>query len=149
MRPKVSIVLRAISFADDSSEPACVSMESVETVSFSEALASSCTAPPLSISFRLLESLGFAVHPVTPTFLYATDDATARGLSARHGDELVELRRSMLTAWPLREGEVPVFWACGVTPQAVAMASKPPLMITHAPGHMFLTDLKDEDLAVL
>ncbi|MFI8773244.1 MULTISPECIES: Rv1355c family protein [Gordonia] len=53
------------------------------------------------------ESLGFAVHPVTPTFLYATDDATARGLSARHGDELVELRRSMLTAWPLREGEVP------------------------------------------
>jgi len=29
------------------------------------------------------------------------------------------------------------------------MASKPPMMITHAPGHMFLTDLKDEDLAVL
>ena len=45
--------------------------------------------------------------------------------------------------------EVPVFWACGVTPQAVAAASKPPLMITHAPGHMFITDLRDEDLAVL
>ncbi len=45
--------------------------------------------------------------------------------------------------------EVPVFWACGVTPQAVAMASKPELMITHSPGHMFITDLKDEDLAVL
>ena len=29
------------------------------------------------------------------------------------------------------------------------MESKPPLMITHAPGHMFITDLKDEDLAVL
>ncbi|NQW20820.1 MAG: DUF1445 domain-containing protein, partial [Chloroflexi bacterium] len=43
----------------------------------------------------------------------------------------------------------PVFWACGVTPQAVAMASKPELMITHSPGHMFVTDLKDEDLAVL
>jgi uncharacterized protein YcsI (UPF0317 family) len=44
-------------------------------------------------------------------------------------------------------GEVPVFWACGVTPQAVAMAAKVDLMITHAPGHMFITDLRDEDLA--
>jgi uncharacterized protein YcsI (UPF0317 family) len=48
----------------------------------------------------------------------------------------------------IRPGEVPVFWACGVTPQAVAMQAKPPLMITHAPGHMFLTDLEDEALAV-
>ena len=47
------------------------------------------------------------------------------------------------------DDEVPVFWACGVTPQSVAMASKPELMITHSPGHMFVTDLKDEDLAVL
>ncbi|MEX1157793.1 MAG: putative hydro-lyase [Thermomicrobiales bacterium] len=38
-------------------------------------------------------------------------------------------------------GEVPVFWACGVTPQAVAMEAKPPLMITHSPGHMFITDI--------
>lgn len=48
-----------------------------------------------------------------------------------------------------KENEVPVFWACGVTPQAVAMNSKPPLMITHAPGYMFITDEMDEDLAVL
>ncbi|MDK2798472.1 MAG: hypothetical protein PWQ70_91 [Clostridiales bacterium] len=47
----------------------------------------------------------------------------------------------------IREGEIPVFWACGVTPQAVAMKAKPPLMITHAPGHMFITDLVDEDIA--
>jgi uncharacterized protein YcsI (UPF0317 family) len=45
-------------------------------------------------------------------------------------------------------GEVPVFWACGVTPQAVAMQAKPSLMLAHAPGHMFITDLRDEDLAV-
>lgn len=45
--------------------------------------------------------------------------------------------------------DVPVFWACGVTPQAVAMESKPPLMITHSPGHMFITDQKDVDVAVL
>lgn len=49
----------------------------------------------------------------------------------------------------IREGEVPVFWACGVTPQAVALQSKPPLMITHAPGHMFISDIRDEDLSVL
>jgi uncharacterized protein YcsI (UPF0317 family) len=47
------------------------------------------------------------------------------------------------------DGDVPVFWACGVTPQAAAMSSRPPLMITHAPGHMFVTDKTDEDLAVL
>jgi uncharacterized protein YcsI (UPF0317 family) len=37
--------------------------------------------------------------------------------------------------------EVPVFWACGVTPQAVALRARPELMITHEPGIMFLTDL--------
>ncbi len=47
----------------------------------------------------------------------------------------------------IRDGEVPVFWACGVTPQAVAMTAKPEIMITHAPGHMFLCDARDEDLA--
>jgi uncharacterized protein YcsI (UPF0317 family) len=49
----------------------------------------------------------------------------------------------------VKPGETPVFWACGVTPQAVAAMSRPPLMITHAPGHMFITDMRDEDLAVL
>jgi uncharacterized protein YcsI (UPF0317 family) len=46
----------------------------------------------------------------------------------------------------VRPGEVPVFWACGVTPQAVAMEVRPPLLITHKPGHMFLTDLRDTEL---
>jgi uncharacterized protein YcsI (UPF0317 family) len=41
------------------------------------------------------------------------------------------------------EGDVPVFWACGVTPQAALMASRPPFAITHAPGHMFVTDVPD------
>jgi uncharacterized protein YcsI (UPF0317 family) len=47
----------------------------------------------------------------------------------------------------IRPDEVPVFWACGVTPQAVAMQVTPPFLITHKPGHMFLTDLRDSDLA--
>lgn len=46
----------------------------------------------------------------------------------------------------IRPGEVPVFWACGVTPQAALMLAKPPFAITHKPGHMFVTDLQDHDL---
>lgn len=47
----------------------------------------------------------------------------------------------------LREGEVPVFWACGVTPQAALAAAKLPLAVTHAPGHMFVTDCEEAALA--
>lgn len=44
--------------------------------------------------------------------------------------------------------DIPVFWACGVTPQAAVMASRPPFAITHAPGQMFLTDVRDEHYRV-
>ena len=47
---------------------------------------------------------------------------------------------------PVKPGEVPVFWACGVTPQSAVMASKPPFVITHAPGHMLITDVKNVEL---
>jgi uncharacterized protein YcsI (UPF0317 family) len=49
----------------------------------------------------------------------------------------------------IRKGETPVFWACGVTPQAVVMKAKPDFCITHAPGHMFISDLLNEELAIL
>jgi len=49
----------------------------------------------------------------------------------------------------IRPGEIPVFWACGVTAIMAAVSAKLPLVITHAPGHMFVSDLKDEDLTVL
>ncbi len=44
----------------------------------------------------------------------------------------------------IRPGEVPVFWACGVTPQAAARQARLPWMATHVPGHMFVTDLRNE-----
>jgi uncharacterized protein YcsI (UPF0317 family) len=50
-------------------------------------------------------------------------------------------------AQPIMVREVPVFWACGVTPQAVAMTARPSLMITHAPGCMFVTDIPLGSLA--
>jgi len=43
----------------------------------------------------------------------------------------------------LEPGDVPVFWACGVTPQEAVMESRPPFAITHAPGHMLITDARD------
>lgn len=49
----------------------------------------------------------------------------------------------------IHSNEVPVFWACGVTPQAVATSQRLPFMITHAPGHMFITDVRNEHLAAL
>jgi uncharacterized protein YcsI (UPF0317 family) len=47
----------------------------------------------------------------------------------------------------VKADEVPVFWACGVTPQAACAQAKPDIMITHAPGHMFIADVKNEALA--
>ena len=47
---------------------------------------------------------------------------------------------------PVEPDEVPVFWACGVTPQAVMMQTKPDIALTHSPGHMFITDRRERDL---
>ena len=47
---------------------------------------------------------------------------------------------------PVDDDEVPVFWACGVTPQAVMMQTRPEIALTHAPGHMFITDRRERDL---
>jgi uncharacterized protein YcsI (UPF0317 family) len=47
----------------------------------------------------------------------------------------------------IRPGELPVFWACGVTPQAVAVESRLPFLITHKPGHMFVSDATDREVA--
>jgi len=48
----------------------------------------------------------------------------------------------------IKPDEIPVFWACGVTPQNVLLKAKPPFAITHAPGYMFVSDLKNGDFAV-
>jgi uncharacterized protein YcsI (UPF0317 family) len=44
----------------------------------------------------------------------------------------------------VRPGEVPVFWACGVTPQAALLAARPEMAATRAPDHMLVTDLRDD-----
>jgi uncharacterized protein YcsI (UPF0317 family) len=65
--------------------------------------------------------------------------------------ELIGIRDIMKpdygVAVEVKPDELPVFWACGVTPQAVIAEMKPPFCITHAPGSMLVTDLKNAALA--
>jgi uncharacterized protein YcsI (UPF0317 family) len=49
----------------------------------------------------------------------------------------------------IRPGEVPVFWACGVTPQQAIRVARPPLAITHKPGYMLVADVRNSELAAL
>ena len=49
----------------------------------------------------------------------------------------------------VRDDEIPVFWACGVTPQVAVEQARPPICITHAPGCMVITDLPSSRLAIL
>jgi uncharacterized protein YcsI (UPF0317 family) len=52
-------------------------------------------------------------------------------------------------AVPIHDGEIPVFWACGVTPQSVIMAMKPDFCITHYPGAMLVTDRRNTEFAIM
>jgi uncharacterized protein YcsI (UPF0317 family) len=81
----------------------------------------------VQVTERMPEVHGAPVHVGAPEALGIAD------LSAPDFGEPVQMH----------DGDVPVFWACGVTPQAALMASKPPFAITHAPGHMFVTDVPD------
>ncbi len=92
-----------------------------------------------------------SMRPIPRRLLMATIETTARhpiahGSPVHVGDPAdIGIRDLSQTysnpAVPVRDDEIPVFWGCGVTPQSVAMASGIPEMITHATGHMFVTDL--------
>jgi uncharacterized protein YcsI (UPF0317 family) len=84
-------------------------------------------ATAVQVTARMPQVHGAPVHVGHPASLGITDLAVPD-----FGDPV-----------DLVEGDVPVFWACGVTPQAALMASRPPFAITHAPGHMFITDIPD------
>ena len=78
----------------------------------------------VEVSARFPAMHGGPVHVGDPAALGITDLA-----APDYGDPV-----------QIGPGEVPVFWACGVTPQAVALEARPSLAIFHAPGHMFITD---------
>jgi uncharacterized protein YcsI (UPF0317 family) len=49
----------------------------------------------------------------------------------------------------INENEIPLFWACGVTPQVALEQAKPPFCITHSPGCMLVTDMPNSKLAIM
>jgi len=81
----------------------------------------------VQVTARMPNVHGAPVHVGSPSSLGIAD------LSSPDFGDAVEAQ----------DGDVPVFWACGVTPQAALMASKPSFAITHAPGFMFVTDVPD------
>lgn len=86
-------------------------------------------ATAVQVTARLPQAHGAPVHVGAPEALGIQE------LSAPDFGDPVEAQ----------PGDVPVFWACGVTPQAALTASRPPFAITHAPGHMFVTDVPERD----
>lgn len=97
-----------------------------------------------------------SMRPVAPELVATAVRVTARypsvhGAPVHIGDPsalgIVDLDRPDFgDPVEVRSSEVPVFWACGVTPQAAVVASRPPFAICHAPGHMAITDTRDTDL---
>lgn len=86
----------------------------------------------VEVTSRYYKAHGSPVHIGNPGLIGIEDLA-----SPDYGDAVT-----------LRDDEVPVFWACGVTTQTAILQAKPEFAITHSPGYMFVSDLKDEDLTV-
>lgn len=96
------------------------------------------------------------MRPMTPEKAQIAYDITIKcpnvhGAPVHIGDpDALGIRDIMNPEWgdgvEIRDDEVPVFWPCGVTPQAAIENAKLPLVITHSPSHMFVTDIKNSVL---
>ncbi len=116
------------------------------------------TAVPCAPAGPFRGPLVVSMRPLTPAHAVQAVQITSRypavhGAPVHVGDPgaigIADLARPDFgEAVEVRAGEVPVFWACGVTPQCALMEARLPLAITHAPGCMFVTDLRDESLAL-
>jgi uncharacterized protein YcsI (UPF0317 family) len=100
-----------------------------------------------------------SMRPMTPANAIRAVQVTTR-FPAVHGapihlgkPELIGISDLMKPDWgdpvPINDDEIPVFWACGVTPQSVVATVKPEFCITHYPGSMLVTDRRNTDLAIM
>ncbi len=99
-----------------------------------------------------------SMRPLTPHDAVRAECVTARyphahGAPLHLGDPTVigidDLARPYGgSVLPLLPGELPVFWACGVTPQTAIRAARPEFCITHWPGAMLVTDRRNRDMAL-
>jgi uncharacterized protein YcsI (UPF0317 family) len=93
---------------------------------------------PMYITDRACEPVGLFAGPLVVSMRPIPSHLVADAGRPDFGDPV-----------SIRPDETPVFWACGVTPQAVAMRARPELMITQAPGHMLITDRRHQGLSDL
>ncbi|MBP2293714.1 putative hydro-lyase [Azospirillum rugosum] len=108
---------------------------------------------------RFSGSMVVSMRPMTPKNAIRAIQITSRfpsvhGAPVHFGDpEAIGIRDiadpEHGEAVPIAAGEVPVFWACGVTPQVAIRNARPPIAITHSPGAMLITDLLNTHLSVL
>jgi uncharacterized protein YcsI (UPF0317 family) len=100
-----------------------------------------------------------SMRPMTPANAIRAIQITTR-FPAVHGapvhigkPELIGVADLMKPDWgdavPINEDEIPVFWACGVTPQSVVATVKPEFCITHYPGNMLVTDRRNAEYAIM
>jgi len=117
------------------------------------------TTRPTNPAGRISGPMVVSMRPMPPEMVERAVEVSGRfggahGSPVHHGDP-AELGIEAIhephygDAVSLAPGDVPVFWACGVTPQAALAEAKPPFAITHAPGYMFIGDLKSDELATL
>jgi len=100
---------------------------------------------------RFAGNLVVSMRPFTPKDAIRAIEITSRhpevhGAPVHFGDPeaigIVDIRKpEYLGPVEIQPGEVPVFWACGITPQRAMMAAKLPLAIAHEAGHMLVTDI--------
>lgn len=102
---------------------------------------------PLVVSMRPMTA-GDAIRAVEVTSRFPRVHGSPVHLGSPERIGIADLARPDYgDSVPVQEDELPVFWACGVTPQAAVREAKPPFCITHSPGCMFVTDVRDEMLA--
>ncbi len=88
-------------------------------------------------------------HQVQQAYEISGRYPQAHGAPIAHGDpENLGIADLDAPDWgesvQIREGEVPVYWACGVTPQNVLLDARLPICITHSPGHMLIADVAED-----
>jgi len=111
------------------------------------------TAPAGKFHGKLVVSM----RPFSPADAIRAIQITSRfpnvhGAPVHIGDPALIGIEDIDTPWvgdrtEVKPGELPLFWACGVTPQSAVRAARPPFCITHVPGYMLVTDLRNASLA--
>ncbi len=124
-----------------------------------------CTVPMYRTAIETVPAGPFrgplvvSMRPMTPADAIRAVQITTR-FPAVHGapvhigkPELIGIADIGAPDWgdavPIRDDELPVFWACGVTPQSVIMAVRPEFCITHYPGAMLVTDRRNNEFAIM